>query len=67
MKKGKFQTLKEHFLKRLSDWIEKYLSSGGKEVLVKAVLQALHVYAMRVFQFPIGLIKELNQLILNFH
>ncbi|PNT64330.1 hypothetical protein BRADI_4g27666v3 [Brachypodium distachyon] len=35
MKDGKFQTIKEKFLKRCSDWSEKYLSSGGKEVLVK--------------------------------
>jgi hypothetical protein len=67
MKKGKFKTLKERFLKRLSDWIEKYLSSGGKEVLIKAVLQALPVYAMSVFQFPIGLIEELNKRIRDFH
>jgi hypothetical protein len=67
MKKGKFQTLKERFLKRLSDWIEKYLSSGGKEVLIKVVLQALPVYAMSVFQFPVGLIDELNKLIRDFH
>jgi hypothetical protein len=67
MKKGKFKTLKEWFLKRLSDWIEKYLSSGGKEVLIKAILQALPVYAMSVFQFPTGLIEELNELIRDFH
>nr|XP_051205578.1 uncharacterized protein LOC127319648 [Lolium perenne] len=67
MRKGKFKTLKERFQKRLSDWVEKYLSSGGKEVLIKAILQALPVYAMSVFQFPAGLVEELNQLIRNFH
>lgn len=67
MKKGKFQSLKERFHKRLCDWTEKYLSSGGKEVLIKAVLQALPTYAMSVFQFPAGLIEELNKLIRDFH
>jgi ribonuclease HI len=47
--------------------VEKYLSSGGKEVLIKAILQALPVYAMSVFQFPAGLVEELNQLIRDFH
>jgi hypothetical protein len=67
MRRGKFKSLKERFQKRLSDWVEKYLSSGGKEVLIKTILQALHVYAMSVFQFPAGLIEELNQLIRDFH
>jgi ribonuclease HI len=67
MRKGKFRSLKERFQKRLSDWVEKYLSSGGKEVLIKAILQALPVYAMSVFQFPAGLIEELNQMIRNFY
>jgi hypothetical protein len=42
MRKGKFKTLKERFQKRMSDWVEKYLSSGGKEVLIKAILNAYH-------------------------
>ncbi|XP_051201978.1 uncharacterized mitochondrial protein AtMg00310-like [Lolium perenne] len=67
MRKGKFKTLKERFQKRLSDWVEKYLSSGGKEVLIKAIMQALPVYAMSVFQFPAGLVEELNQMIRDFH
>jgi hypothetical protein len=46
MKNGKFKSIKEKFQKRLNDWIEKYLSSGGKEILVKAVHQALPTYAM---------------------
>jgi hypothetical protein len=67
MCKGKFKYLKEGFQKRLSEWVEKYLSSGRKEVLIKVILQALHVYAMSVFQFPDGLVEELNQMIRDFH
>jgi hypothetical protein len=67
MRKGKFKSLKERFQKRLSDWVEKYLSSGGKEVLIKAILQALPAYAMSVFQFHAGLVEELNQMIRDFH
>jgi hypothetical protein len=53
-------------VKRASDWIEKYMSSGAKEILVKAILQSLPTYAMWVFRFPSGLIEELNQIVRNF-
>jgi hypothetical protein len=52
MKNGKFQPVKSKFAKRASDWVEKYMSSGAKEILVKAILQALPTYAMGVFRFP---------------
>jgi hypothetical protein len=51
MVNGKFKSLKERFSKRVNDWSEKYLSSGGKEVLMKSVLQGLPTYAMNVFKF----------------
>lgn len=41
MKAGNFKTTLAKFLKRLLDWSEKYLSSGGKEVLIKSVMQTL--------------------------
>lgn len=51
MKTGKFQSTKEKTVKRLSDWIEKYASSGAKEVQITLVIEALSVYAMRIFKF----------------
>jgi hypothetical protein len=52
MKGGKFKPIKGRFSKRASDWSEKYMSSGAKEVLIKSVLQSLTTYAMGVFKFP---------------
>ena len=66
MKVGKFQSAKDKALKRSSDWIEKYASSGIKENQIKAVLQALPVYAMGIFKFPASLCDELAQIIRNF-
>ena len=66
MKAGKFQSTKDKALKRSSDWIEKYASSGIKENQIKAVLQALPVYAMGIFKFPTSLCDELAQIIRNF-
>jgi hypothetical protein len=66
MSKGKFKSTKGKFSKHASDWSEKYMSSGAKETLIKAVLQSISTYAMGVFKFPFGLIDELEQIIRNF-
>ena len=47
-----FIHLLERIIKRLEGWKEKFLSMGGKEILLKAIIQALPVYAMAVFKIP---------------
>jgi hypothetical protein len=64
--KGKFKTTKGKFSKHASNWSEKYMSSGAKEILIKSILQAISTYAMGVFKFPLGLIDDLEQIIRNF-
>ena len=66
MVNGKFKSLKERFSKRVNEWSEKYLSSGGKEVLIKSVLQGLPTYAMSVFKFSASFCDDLEQMIRNF-
>ena len=66
MSKGKFKSLQEKLLKRLTQWEENYLSQGGKEVLIKAVAQAIPVYVMGIFKLPFGLLDELTKMIRNF-
>jgi hypothetical protein len=51
---------------RLDNWKVKFLSQAGKEVLLKAVVQAIPTYSMGVFQLPISLCRELNHLMQNF-
>ena len=60
MKAGKFQSTKDKALKRVSDWIEKYASSGVKELQIKSVVQSLPVYAMGIFKFPASLCEDLS-------
>jgi hypothetical protein len=66
MSKGKFKSLQEKLIKRLIQWGEVYLSQGGKEVLIKAVAQAIPVYVMGIFKLPFGLLDELTKLIRDF-
>ena len=42
------------------------LSKAGKEVLIKAIVQAIPTYTMRVFQLPVKLCDELNSLCAKF-
>jgi hypothetical protein len=66
MSKGKFKPTKGKFSKHASDWSEKYMSSGAKDILIKSVLQSISTYAMGVFRFPIGLVDDLERIIHNF-
>ena len=47
-----FQHLIDRVLCRIRGWKEKLLSVGGREVLLKAVIQAIPSYAMSVFKLP---------------
>jgi hypothetical protein len=56
----------ERIIERINGWKEKFLSIGGKEILLKAVAQAIPVYAMSVFQIPIGVCKRMMDAISQF-
>jgi hypothetical protein len=48
MKKDKFVSLKERLTKRFTNWVERNMSLGAKELLIKLVAQAIRqAYAMR--------------------
>jgi hypothetical protein len=61
-----FQSLVERVKRRVSDWKTKFLSQAGKEVLIKAVVQAIPTYSMSIFLLPTELCKELNRVMQNF-
>ena len=52
----------ERIKERLKGWMEKVLSIGGKEILIKAVAQAIPVFAMSVFSIPKGVCKDITDL-----
>ncbi|KAK3194205.1 hypothetical protein Dsin_025515 [Dipteronia sinensis] len=53
-------------LLKIHGWSSKVLSVGGKEVLIKAVLQAIPAYAMSLFRLPKGLIADIQMLCCKF-
>ncbi len=61
-----FAMIKERVRKKLNGWKERSLSCGGKEILLKAVAQAVPTYVMSVFRLPKKLCTELEQNIRGF-
>ncbi|KAK9990735.1 hypothetical protein SO802_025720 [Lithocarpus litseifolius] len=65
-KRNSFNAIKEKLSKKLAGWKEKLLSKAGKEVLIKAVAQAIPTYTMSCFKIPDSLCNELTSMIRNF-
>jgi hypothetical protein len=45
---------------------EVFIYGGGKEILIKAIIQAIPVFAMAVFKIPKQLCKEMNDAMASF-
>ncbi|GKA81339.1 ribonuclease H [Tanacetum coccineum] len=60
-KKVVFQAIIDKIKKKLGRWKEKTLSIGGKEVLIKAVTQAMPMYVMHFFLLPDNLIDDIHK------
>jgi hypothetical protein len=53
-----FNSIKDRVQQRLNNWKVKFLSQAGKEILLKAVVQAIPTYSMSVFLLPATLCRE---------
>jgi len=65
-KNGAFKYLKDQIWNKVQGWMEQCLSAGGKEVLIKAVVQAVPTYSMSCFRLPRGLCQAINAMIRKF-
>ena len=65
-KRRAFHEIKDRVWRRLQGWKEKLLSQAGREVLIKAVIQAIPSYAMSCFKFPAGLCAELSSMVARY-
>ena len=54
-----FIYIKERIWGKLQGWKEKLLSQDGREVLLKAIVQAIPTFAMSCFQLPMSLCHEI--------
>lgn len=61
-----FNFLTGRLWKQLNGWSDRPLSRAGKEVLLKAVAQAIPTYVMSCFQIPVGVCEKLRKPISNF-
>ena len=65
-KKASFNYIKERVWRKLQGWEGKLLSQAGREVLLKAIIQAIPNYTMGCCKIPIGLCNEIDVLIKKF-
>ena len=65
-KKESFNFIKEKVWRKLQGWEAKLLSQVGREVLLKAVNQAIPTYTMGRFKLPVSLCNEIESLIKKF-
>jgi hypothetical protein len=61
-----FKSIVDRIEKRLQDWKLKFLSQAGKEILLKAMIQAIPTYNMSIFQMPKALCSKINSLMQKF-
>jgi hypothetical protein len=57
---------KGRLAKRFTSWVERFMSAGAKEVLIKSVAQAIPTYVMGVFKLPATLCEEMTEMIRYF-
>ena len=65
-KKCAFNDIKDRVHRRLQGWKQKLLSQAGREVFIKAVIQAIPTYAMSCFKFLASLCEELSSMATGF-
>jgi hypothetical protein len=61
-----FKGILNRVQRRLDGWKEKFLSQARREILLKAVVQAILTYNMSVFQLPKILCRSLNSMMGHF-
>ena len=61
-----FAFLKDKLMHSVNEWIYRWLSKGGKEVLIKSILLALPTYVMSTFLLPLETCENLARAIAQF-
>lgn len=56
----------ERVEKRLAAWQKRYLSKGGKEVLIKSTLSKIPTYYISLFHAPASILGKLEKILRDF-
>lgn len=65
-KYSSFKAIKERVWNKNQVWKERLLTEVGKEILIKAVAQAIIMYSMNCFLLPYNLCKDLMKCLARF-
>uniref|UniRef100_A0A2N9EC60 Reverse transcriptase domain-containing protein n=1 Tax=Fagus sylvatica TaxID=28930 RepID=A0A2N9EC60_FAGSY len=65
-KEQAFKGLKDRIARKIQGWNERFLSKAGREVLIKAVAQAIPTFTMSCFSLPKSFCKDVDALVANF-
>jgi len=65
-KRRAFCAIKDRIGKRMAGWMNRLVSWAGREVLIKAVAQAVPTYAMSIFKLPKDLCSSIQAMINRF-
>ncbi|KAL5542188.1 hypothetical protein UlMin_009898 [Ulmus minor] len=65
-KRKTFAGLIERVWQKTNSWNNSFFSAGGKEILIKAVAQAIPTYSMSIFKIPSTLCRELGSIVARF-
>lgn len=57
-----FGYLRDKMARRVADWKHKHFTKGGKEVLIKSVLQAIPTFTMSCFMVPTSICKDMERI-----
>lgn len=64
--KVQFSFFRDRVVKRIDRWQAMMFSRGGKEVLIKGILQAIPLYAMSYFRIPNSICEEIDKSLARF-
>jgi hypothetical protein len=65
-KSGTFAYIKDRIWQRIQGWKEKFLSWAGKEILIKAVAQAIPTFAMGCFNLTKSFCDKVSKMICRY-
>ncbi|CAM8888030.1 unnamed protein product [Rhodiola kirilowii] len=65
-KRALFKFIEERIWRRVHGWKERLLSIAGRETLIKAIVQAIPIYAMSCFKIPVTMCHTLLSIVTNY-